>query len=97
MALSKRWLAHIEAWQSSGLKQSAYCRQYGLNSRTFAARLLDYRKSRGAMPLALIPVQVQDAAPDVERLVLQCPQGQRQELPPTVSAVWLAELLRCLA
>ena len=97
MALSKRWLAHIEAWQSSGLKQSAYCRQHGLNSRTFAARLSDYRKSRGASPLALIPVQVQDSAPPAERLVLQCRQGHRLELPPTVSAVWLAELLRCLA
>lgn len=98
MALSKRWLAHIEAWQSSGLKQSAYCRQHGLNSHTFAARLSDYRKSRAASPpLALIPVQIQDAAPPAERLVLQCPQGHRLELPSTVSAVWLAELLRCLA
>jgi hypothetical protein len=97
MALSKRWLAHIEAWQSSGLKQSVYCRQHGLNSRTFAARLSDYRKSRRASPLALIPVQVQDSAPPAARLVLQCPQGHRLELPPTVSAIWLAELLRCLA
>jgi hypothetical protein len=53
MALSKRWLDHIEAWQSSGLKQSAYCRQHSLNSRTFAARLSDYRKGRGVPPLAL--------------------------------------------
>ena len=97
MALSKRWLDHIEAWQSSGIKQSAYCRQHGLNSRTFAARLSDYRKSQEASPLALIPVQVQDAVPPAERLVLQCRQGHRLELPLTVSAVWLAELLRCLA
>jgi hypothetical protein len=97
MALSKRWLDHIEAWQSSGLKQSAYCRQHNLNSRTFAARLSDYRKGRGASPLALIPVQVEIAAPSIERLVLQCSQGHRLELPATVSAVGLAELLRCLA
>jgi len=97
MALSKRWLDHIEAWQSSDLKQSAYCRQHSLNSRTFAARLSDYRKGRGVPPLALIPVHVENAAPSIERLVLQCRQGHRLELLATVSAVWLAELLRCLA
>ena len=97
MALSKCWLDHIEAWQSSGLKQSAYCRQHSLNSRTFAARLSDYRKSRGASPLALIPVQIQNTTASSEPVVLQCPQGHRLELPATVSADWLAELLRCLA
>jgi hypothetical protein len=97
MALSKRWLDHIEAWQSSGLKQSAYCRQHSLNSRTFAARLSDYRKDRCASPLALIPVHVENAAPSIERLVLQCRQGHRLELPASTPASWLAELLRCLA
>jgi len=96
MALTKQWLAHIEAWQSSGLKQSTYCRQHDLNSRTFAARLSDYRRDRRGSPLALIPVQVENAVPTAERLVLQCRRGHRLELPGTVSAVWLAELLRCL-
>ncbi|MCK9638258.1 MAG: IS66 family insertion sequence element accessory protein TnpB [Methylobacter tundripaludum] len=97
MALSKQWLDHIEAWQSSGLKQSAYCRQHGLNTHTFTARLSAYRKSEPVSAPGLIPVQVQNAAPPAERLVLLCSQGHRLELPPTVSAVWLAELLRCLA
>ncbi len=97
MALSKQWLDHIEAWQRSGLKQSVYCQQHSLNSRTFAARLSDYRKSRADSPLALIPIQVKHTTPPAERLVLQCGQGHRLELPSTVSAVWLAELLRCLA
>jgi hypothetical protein len=47
--------------------------------------------------LALIPVHVENAAPSIERLVLQCRQGHRLELPASVSASWLAELLRCLA
>ena len=97
MALSKQWLNHIEAWQQSGLKQSAYCRQHDLNPHTFAARLSDYRKSPLKSASTLIPVQIQGAAPPVECLVLQCGQSHRLELPPTISAVWLAELLRCLA
>lgn len=96
MALSKQWLDRIEAWQSSGLTQSAYCRQQGLNTHTFAARLSDYRK-RTMSPPALIPVQVQSLTPPAERLVLHGSQGYRLELPSTVDAAWLAELLRCLA
>ncbi|MGR8981383.1 MAG: IS66 family insertion sequence element accessory protein TnpA [Gammaproteobacteria bacterium] len=38
MALSQQWLEQIEAWERSGIKQSAYCRQHDLNPRTFAAR-----------------------------------------------------------
>jgi hypothetical protein len=97
MALSKQWLDHIEAWHRSGLKQSAYCRQHGLDTHTFAARLSDYRKRERMSPPTLIPVQVQSATAHAECLVLQCGQGHRLELPPTISAAWLAELLRCLA
>lgn len=97
MALSKQWLDHIEAWQGSSLKQSAYCRQQGLNTHTFAARLSEYRKHKAMSPPALIPVQVQSATPSAEHLVLHGSQGYRLELPSTVDAAWLAELLRCLA
>jgi hypothetical protein len=97
MALSTQWLDHIEAWQSSGLTQSVYCRQHDLNTHTFAARLSEYRKHRAMSPPALIPVQVQSLAPPAERLVLHGSQGYRLELPSTVDAAWLAELLRCLA
>jgi hypothetical protein len=97
MALSKQWLDHIEAWQGSSLKQSAYCRQQGLNTHTFAARLSEYRKHRPMPSPALIPVQVQSLALSAERLMLYGSQGYRLELPSTVDAAWLAELLRCLA
>jgi len=43
MALSKKWIGHIEAWQASGLPQADYCRQR-LNPKTFAARLCEYRR-----------------------------------------------------
>ncbi|WP_249028121.1 IS66 family insertion sequence element accessory protein TnpA [Methylovulum psychrotolerans] len=61
MALSKKWIGHIEAWQASGLPQADFCRQQQLNAKTFAARLCEYR--RVPPPPAFIPVQVDTAAP----------------------------------
>jgi hypothetical protein len=29
------WLAHVRAWQASGLGRTAYCAQHGLAPRTF--------------------------------------------------------------
>ena len=46
MALTIKWINHIEAWQRSGLKQAEYCRQQGLNDNTFGARFSDYRKEQ---------------------------------------------------
>lgn len=94
MAISAHWVKHIEAWQSSGLSQAAYCRQQGLNYNTFSGRLCDYRRSQSESPTALIPIRVQ--APASEPLVLQHGKGHRLEFPATISAAWLAELLRCL-
>ncbi|MFB9067825.1 IS66 family insertion sequence element accessory protein TnpA [Pseudofulvimonas gallinarii] len=30
-----RWAAHMAAWQSSGLSQSAYCRRHALSLASF--------------------------------------------------------------
>ncbi|MDD2802051.1 MAG: IS66 family insertion sequence element accessory protein TnpB [Methylococcales bacterium] len=95
MALSKKWIGHIEAWQGSGLAQADYCRQQEVNPKTFVARLCEYRRGQPALPPpALIPVQVETAAQTA--LVLPHTNGHRLELPPGVSAAWLAELWRCL-
>lgn len=102
MALSVDWIKHIESWQCSGLSQAEYCRRQGLNYRTFTVRLSAYRKHRKAAlpsypsPTALIPVQVQ-APLSAEAIRLTTDQGHRVELPVSISATWLAELLRCLA
>jgi hypothetical protein len=95
MGLSKTWLKHIETWQSSGQSQAAYCRQFGLNVNTFSARLSDYRRSRrNDTAPALIPIEVQPQL--TGPLVMHHAKGHRLELPATVSAIWLAELWRCL-
>jgi hypothetical protein len=95
MAITSKWRQHIEAWQSSGLSQAEYCAKQQINVRTFTARLSDYRKSPKSDSAALIPVQVEPATAGV--MVLTHAEGHRLELPASVSARWVAELLRCLA
>ena len=94
MAVLSKWTPHIDAWQRSGLKQSAYCRLQGLNENTFSARLSHYRKQQeGPLP-ALLPVQLQAPSPGV--MVLKHAKGHQVDMPLSISASWLAELLRCL-
>jgi len=95
MAITSKWRQHIEAWQRSGLSQAVYCAEQQINVRTFTARLSDYRKLPATGSTALIPVQVEPAP--TEAIVFTDAQGHRLELPISVSANWVAELLQCLA
>lgn len=89
---------HLQAWQISGLSQAAYCRQFGLNPKTFSG----WRRRYPAIPThprsKLLPIQV---APPVSGLTqcleLRLTSGHQLELPASTSPAWLAELLRCLA
>ncbi len=96
MAITSKWRQHIEAWQRSGLSQAEYCAEQEINVRTFAARLSDYRKLPKRDSAALIPV-VAPAEPVDAAILFTHAQGHRLELPTSVSARWVAELLRCLA
>jgi hypothetical protein len=99
MALSAHWLTHINAWQSSGLSQAAYCRQHQLTYNTFSARLCEFRaqaKTSPPAPSVLLPIHVQPPLSPEASLVLHHAGGHRLELPAGVSASWLAELWRCL-
>ncbi len=97
MALSKHWLNHIEGWQRSGLSQAAYCRQHDLNANSFTGRLSEFRKQANSASAEFIPVQVtvDKKLSSTHALVLTV-KACRLELPTTVSAQWLADLLRCL-
>jgi len=102
MAVTTKWRQHIERWQSSGLSQAAYCAQQGINVRTFAARLSDYRKRPATDSVALVPVRIAPADPacvatSAAAMVFTDVHGHRLELSSSVSAGWVAELLRCLA
>jgi hypothetical protein len=96
MALSNRQKQHVEAWQITELTKSEYCRQQGLNLKTFS-RWCRLARSQGAIAeQQLIPVQLQ-GTPASSLLSLRLPQGQVLEIPASVSARWLGELLQCLA
>lgn len=77
--------------------------QQRINVRTFTARLSEYRKLPAADSIALVPVQIEPtesvsvATPAAAVIVFTHVQGHRLELSPSVSAGWVAELLRCLA
>jgi hypothetical protein len=77
------------------LSQAEYFAAQQLNVRTFTARLSDYRKLPKLDSMALIPVQIKPAVTEV--IVFTHAQGHRLELPASMPASWLAELLRCLA
>jgi hypothetical protein len=99
MPVTKRWRAHIEAWERSGLTQTTYCQQHGLNKRSFTARLSEHRRQGNPSLPTLIPVTIEttDAvAKEAGVIQLYLAQGHRLELPGAVSAQWLSALLRGL-
>jgi hypothetical protein len=97
MAITSKWRQHIEAWQRSGLSQASYCAEQQFNVRTFTARLSDYRKLPKSDSSALISVQVAPSKAIDGAIIFAHAQSHRLELPASVSANWVAELLRCLA
>ena|SRR5680860_101490 len=97
MPLPTHQQKHIDAWQSSGLSQVAYCRQHQLNSKTFSNWLRVYRAQQiSATVPTLIPVDIKPKISPSGTLCLRWSQGHTLELPADVSPQWLAELLKCL-
>ena len=104
MKIHTQWHRHVEAWRESGLSQADYCRQQGLNRKTFS---LWTRRDQGDpsmdkdTSLELISVQVSPSAPvaiaEASAILLRFPHGAQLELSTAVPPRWLAELLRCLA
>ncbi|MCP5245169.1 MAG: IS66 family insertion sequence element accessory protein TnpB [Burkholderiales bacterium] len=97
MTTQEQQIRYIKAWQASGLSQVAYCRDHGLNSKTFGNWLWAYRVgAEHNQSATLIPVKITSTAPVSDYLKLRCSGGHTLELPSDVSPQWLGELLRCL-
>ena len=97
MTTQAQQIRHIKVWQMSGLTQAAYCREHGLNGKTFGGWLRAYRDvQKRNQRTALIPVTVKPTAPASNHLKLCCSSGHTLELPADVSPQWLGELLKCL-
>ena len=88
---------HIKAWETSGLSQVTYCREHGLNIKTFGNWLRAYRDvQKYNQRTSLIPVTIGTTATPSDCLKLRCSGGHILELPADVSPQWLGELLKCL-
>jgi hypothetical protein len=101
MKINTQWCRHVEAWRESGLNQADYCRQQGLNPKTFSAwarRALPVDKNT-SQDVVFVPVTPSPPAATAEAsvIMLRFPHGAQLELSTAVSPQWLAELLRCLA
>jgi hypothetical protein len=97
------WQQHLQAWETSGLTQSAYCEQHRLKLATFTywrARLprTDQTSPSSRPALTLVPVKRTLAArhdiTTARSVVLHSPGGWRLEIP--ADPPLLAELLRAL-
>jgi len=90
---------HIATWRASGMTQADYCREHGVNAKTFSAWVRnESRLDNSSPPLEAIPVQVIPSEPTVipTPLTLRFKHGTQLELSTAVSPRWLAELLHCL-
>ena len=62
MKINAHWLRHVETWRESGLSQADYCRQQGLNHKTFSVWTrrvqVDLSLDKNA-PLDLLAVQLE--------------------------------------
>lgn len=97
------WQAHINAWQQSGLTQTAYCATHGLHIKSFGRRLYQVREvaqlSKSPHTLTLVPASVAHADPINTIIQLHSPGGWRIDLPSTglsQHVTGLAALLRQL-
>lgn len=94
------WLEHVSTWSKSGLTQSAYCRQHGINAALLSAWVVRVRK--GSEELAhpgatLVPLMVE--SDDVKctanqvAIVVEHKSGWQLHLSHDTQAIWLGDLL----
>ena len=96
MSSSEARRIHIEAWQTSGMSQAAYCREHGLNTKTFGNWVRKHRAGQVIRSPALVPLTIKPMSMPANTLRLRGRGDHVLELPPTVSPHWLGELLKCL-
>ena len=96
MSSSEARRIHIETWQTSGMSQAAYCREHGLNTRTFGNWVHKHRADQVIRSPALVPITIKPMSMPANTLCLRGQGDHVLEMPSTVSPHWLGELLKCL-
>ena len=103
-----QWQAHIEAWQTSGLSQAAYCRRHGLSDKLFSLRKRQL-KDRLVLPelghgagLAseasseLLPVKLIDDPSSQGSVYIQLPNGIELKVPLSALASLKLDMVEAL-
>ncbi len=84
MSSSEERRIHIEAWQAGGISQAAYCREHGLNAKTFGNWVRRHQASECSQSSALVPITIRPVSAPVEMLHLRGrgDHGKPPTLPP---------------
>jgi hypothetical protein len=78
MTLQEQKIEHIKAWQASGLTQTVYCQQQGLNAKSFSRWFKTYELSNQPTKPLLIAVKIKsstDTLPAPEPIRLRFSKG----------------------
>ena len=91
-----RWQGHVEAWGSSGLSQSAYCRQYGLSLASFGYWRRRLADAAVDSRVGVLPIKVSAPVTAEPQVQVRLPNGLVLSLPLPADAVGMQTLLRSL-
>jgi transposase-like protein len=101
VAKESQWREIVERQAASGLSVRAFCRQAGVREPSFYFWRRRLRTpDAGPSPVAacaFVPAVVREAPPRKEAILVEWDTGPRLRLPVTISATWVAELLRTMA
>lgn len=90
----RRWKAHIESWQKSGLSQLAYCREHGLKPHQFT--YWKKRCQRSNTDISFVPLRLSQNLPAVvnpAQIRLTTPNGYKLELCGAIDQSVVRQLL----
>jgi len=95
------WRELIGRQVASGLSVRAFCRQEGVGEPSFyfwrrKIRTRDAEPAPAATP-AFVPAVVREVPRGAESILVEWDPGLRLRLPATISAAWVAALLRAVA
>ena len=99
------WRRRIALWYESGLTQTAFAEEHGVQQRQisyWAKRLAAAPEIPGVLPVRIVPslpvepAAAVGAAAAAAPIMLRSEQGWSLALPGDVNASWLAELMRGL-
>lgn len=96
------WEGHIKGWEESGLSQRKYCEREGLKWPSFdywrrhLKALNQSKKVELGKPLQLVPVKVEGSSVVAKELRLIHGSGWELQIPSTMEATWIANLLKTL-